>query len=94
MKAHRVLVVSGSRESALMFWTGVGIKKKGRKKDPGFAPLPSTPAIVQPNATRYDLERKGFKSAPEPELPTSDNGTRERKEIKVLGEEQKTFPQP
>lgn len=58
MKAHRVLVVSGSRESALMFWTGVEMKKG--KKDPGFPPLPSTPAIVQSNITRYDLEEKGF----------------------------------
>lgn len=63
MKAQRVLVVSGSRESALMFWTGVGIKKKKKneKKDAGFAPLPSTPAIPASNTTRYDLEKKkGF----------------------------------
>lgn len=35
-------------------------KKEKGKKDPGFPPLPSTPAIVQSNITRYDLEEKDF----------------------------------
>ncbi len=56
MKAHRVLVVSGSRESALTLCSGV----KPVKKNPDFPPLSSTQPIVQTNITWYHFSPNLF----------------------------------
>ncbi len=51
MKAHHVLVVSGSRESALTLCSGVKLAKKNL----AFPPLSSTQPIVQTNITWYNF---------------------------------------